>query len=162
MYMSVLLLLQMYSTSSTVQSQTELVFFFNRLFKICAYNTYWCRFFLLTEPLLAFCKILGSKGTFFCLNSQIPLFRQAHWKPATRSAFLFQHSACTFPMVRELAYTFKNQSLRQKHASCVSFYTTGIWCMMFEVLMVVNNTVVWQKSTDIAEYAVTSVYHDVL
>jgi len=65
-------------------------------------------------------------------------------------------------MVRELAYTCKNQSLRQKHASCVSLYTTDICCMMFEVLMVMNNTVVWQKSTDIAEYAVTSVYHDVL
>jgi len=63
-------------------------------------------------------------------------------------------------VVRELAYTFKNQSLRQKHASRVSFYTTDICCMMFEVLMVMNNTVIGQKSTDIAEYAVTSVYHD--
>lgn len=133
---------------------------FYRLFKICAYKTYWYRFFLLTEPLLAFCRILGSKGTFFYLNSQIPLFRQARWKPATRSALLFLHSACTFPVVRELAYTFKNQSLRQKHASCVSFYITDICCMIFEVLMVVNNTVIWQKSTDIVEYAVTSVCLD--
>jgi hypothetical protein len=63
-------------------------------------------------------------------------------------------------MVRELAYTFKNQSLRQKHASRVSYYTTDICCTMFEVLMVMNNTVIWQKIADTAEYAVTSVYHD--
>lgn len=31
---------------------------------------------------------------------------------------------------------------------------------MCEVLMVMNNTVIWQKDTDVVEYAVTSVYLD--
>jgi len=32
--------------------------------------------------------------------------------------------------------------------------------MIFEVLMVMNNTVIWQKNIDIPEYAVTSLYLD--